>query len=247
MQLHADRRDWEDLSEVDLFWSILSDPEKRHGGWDKQEYLQSGCVEIDQRFSRLRELGITVPAGDALDFGCGAGRLSVALGPYFERVVGVDISAPMVAVAQELAAGVPNCRFLVNDQPHLRTFGDASFDFVFTTIVLQHLSDRAAIRGYLAEFPRILRPGGLLVFQLPSYIPPRHRLQPRARLYRLLRGAGVSAPVLYRRLGLQPIRMQFLPTGEVRGLLEGRDARVLAVDESHVSGIVSAQYYALKR
>jgi len=240
------RRDWEDLSEVDLYWSILSDPAKRHGGWDEQEYLASGLVEIDARLRRAAEVGHPARGAAALDFGCGAGRLTQALATRFAQVVGVDISAQMIATAERLAAARANCEFVLADGPDLRMFEDGSFDLVFTTIVLQHLPSPAAIRRYLVEFVRVTRPGGLIIFQLPSRIPLRHRLQPRPRIYRLLRAAGVPPDALYRRLHLQPIRMRFLPRAEVQSLLEQAGGRVLAVDETPVSGIVSAVYYVTK-
>ena len=64
-------------------------------------------------------------------------------------------------------------------------------DFIYSRIVLQHVNSRYAVRSYLSEFARVLAPGGLLVFQLPSHIPIRHRVQPRPRTYSLLRGVGV--------------------------------------------------------
>ena len=246
VRLGAHRRDWEDLASVDLYWSILSDPAKQHGGWVQQDYLDSGVAEVDARLARATELGHRLANRDALDFGCGAGRLTRALASRFERAVGIDIAAPMIAAAQRLCMDLENCRFVLNDEPDLRVFDDTSFDLVFTTIVLQHLPNRAAIRAYLREFVRVTRPGGLIVFQLPSDIPIRHRLQLRRRVYRLLRGVGVPVSTLYRTLGLQPIRMQFMPKTEVVSLLENCGARALAIDETPVGGIVSAVYYVTR-
>ena len=56
-------------------------------------------------------------------------------------------------------------------------------------IVLQHVPDREAIESYVREFCRVLRPGGLAVFPLPSHIPAIFRLQWRRRLYLGLRRA----------------------------------------------------------
>ena len=65
-------------------------------------------------------------------------------------------------------------------------------------------------------------------------------------MYRLLRTLGVQPSMLYRRLGLQPIRMAFIPTAEVTALIERSGGSVLAVDETPVNGS-SAVYYATKR
>ena len=54
------------------------------------------------------------------------------------------------------------------------------------------------------------RPGGAIVFTLPSHIPLVYRAQWRRRLYHGLRRIGVPADTVYRRLRLQPIAMSFL-------------------------------------
>ena len=46
----------------------------------------------------------------------------------------------------------------------------------------------------------VLTPGGLLAFQVVTRIAPRYRLQPRRRLYALLRRAGAAPQWLYREL-----------------------------------------------
>ena len=108
-------------------------------------------------------------------------------------------------------------------------FEDASFDLVNTRIVLQHLPDREMILGYVAEFLRVLRPGGLLVFQLPSALPLPLRLQPRRNVYLVLRRLGLRPRFLYWRLGLHPNRMVAIPKPDVIAFLESHGARVLDV------------------
>lgn len=52
--------------------------------------------------------------------------------------------------------------------PHLRLFDAGSFAFIISNIVLQHVQPSLATE-YLREFLRILAPGGVLIFQLPSH------------------------------------------------------------------------------
>jgi ubiquinone/menaquinone biosynthesis C-methylase UbiE len=59
------------------------------------------------------------------------------------------------------------CQFVLNSNPDLRIFAAKHFDFVYSSITLQHIKPRFT-RLYLREFARVLRPGGVLVFQLPS-------------------------------------------------------------------------------
>ena len=97
----------------------------------------------------------------------------------------------MLARARELNQSFRNCQFILNTENHLEIFTDNTFDMVYTNKVLQHISSRKMIRDYLAEFLRVLKRGGLLVFQLLSYIPVRNRIQPRRRMYSWLRALGV--------------------------------------------------------
>lgn len=77
------------------------------------------------------------PEGAALDFGSGAGRLSVALAQRFDRVVGVDVSAGMRSLAVSNSAHMDNLGFVPSVADAVALAG--SFDFLNSYIVLQHL------------------------------------------------------------------------------------------------------------
>ena len=195
--------------------------------------------------NRASSLGLARVRGNALDFGCGAGRLTRALAERFNAAVGVDISGRMIEEARAINRDRANCTFELNVEPHLRLFRDASFDAVYSSIVLQHLLSGAAIRAYVEEFVRVLRPDGLLAFQLPSHIPLSHRFQPRRRVYGALRRLGVPRDVLFRRLMLQPIAMRALPIRTVTETLEQSGAQVMAIDSlTTAGGVVSSTYFA---
>lgn len=247
MRWTAHRRDWDDLSELDPYWAILSDPAKQHGGWDEQELLATGEAEIDRVMQNAARLGRPRGRGRALDFGCGAGRLTRGLSAHFDSVLGIDISEQMIATASRLNSDTPNCAFEVNTRSDLSQLQPATFDLTYTRIVLQHLPSQAAILSYAADLIRVLRPDGLAVMQVPSYIPALHRLQPRPRLYGLLRRLGVPADTLYRRLGLQPIRMRAVPLPVMREHLERCGARVLECEtETVAGGVRSTTYFATR-
>lgn len=245
MRLADLRRDWEDLAAEDLYWSILSDPDKRFEDKAPDAFLASGRAEIDAVLARAADFGLPETHGSALDFGCGAGRLTRALAASFDEVVGVDISARMIEEAQALNRDCTNCSFELNVAPDLRRFDDASFDGVYSSIVLQHLSSNSSIERYLEELVRVLRPGGLLAFQLPSHIPRHHRVQPKRRLYTVLRHLGVPRNVLFHRLHLQPIAMRALSVAAVTAAVERSGGRVVAVDTlTATAGVLSSTYFA---
>jgi SAM-dependent methyltransferase len=246
--LRRHQRDWEDLGDLDPCWAILAYPDRRFGRWDLDEFFRSGEVEIGRLTADMQRLGYPAKRERALDFGCGVGRLTRALAPHFRHCYGVDVSAPMIAAAKKLNAAFPNCEFVLNSNPNLRMFPHGHFDLIYSVLVLQHLPTRAAIATYVADFARVLAPGGLLVCQIPSRIPPRRRLQLRRRLYGILRSLGVAPRVLYHRLGLFPMRMTSLAEQDVCALLTSAGARVLEAraDAMASTAIESRTYYVTK-
>ena len=228
-ELTEEKRNWEDFAAQDPFWAVLSQPDRKYGRWDREAFYQTGEEQIAEVMDHAAQFELPQNREAALDFGSGVGRLTRALAARFDRAVGVDISQTMVDNATRFNEDVPNVSFQVNARPDLRVFDDASFDLVNTRIVLQHLPDRAMILGYVAEFLRVLRPGGLLVFQLPSALPFPLRLQPRRNVYLALRRLGLRPRFLYWRLGLHPNRMVAIPKADVIAFLESHGARVLDV------------------
>jgi SAM-dependent methyltransferase len=213
-------REWDELARGDALWEVLSDPERSGGRWQLDEFFASGAAEVEPALQRARELGRPEVSGRALDFGCGVGRLTRALAGHFSECVGVDVSEQMVERARELNADRPNCEFVVNVAPDLRRFADETFDLIFTSKVLQHMPSRELACAYVSEFLRLLRPGGIAVFQLWTHIPWRNRIQARRRLYQALRRLRISEARL-NRLGLSPRgRGIAVSEGSIRRLVE---------------------------
>jgi SAM-dependent methyltransferase len=105
---------------------------------------------------RLAELAGARPGVKLLDLATGTGGVARAAAARGALVVGVDISAPMLAVARELAPEIEVC---VADA-HVLPFSDAEFDAVTCGLALSHFHEP---RRALGEVLRVLREGGLLV------------------------------------------------------------------------------------
>ncbi len=163
-QLAKLRRVWSALGEDDPLWAVLSHKDKRGGRWQREEFLATGQAEIDAQLVTLAAAGYPRRKDLAVDFGCGAGRLSRALARHFDQVIGIDVSASMIATARALNADIANIEFRENTAADLLQIADASVDFVFSHITLQHIPTPLAL-GYVDEFLRILAPGGVAVFQ----------------------------------------------------------------------------------
>jgi hypothetical protein len=97
------------------------------------------------------------------------------------------------------------------------------------------------------EFVRVLDEGGLLVFDLPSFVPLKHRVQPRTRLFLALRRIGFSTRLLYRLLRAYPMPTTFVPEADVTQVVEWAGARLLDVRHTpEPSGVRHSVYYATK-
>ena len=168
MELTELRKNWNAWGETDPLWAIVTnDPEKRGGGWELGEFFATGEETIDDTMRHALSLGVPFGRGRALDFGCGVGRLTQPLCRYFEECHGVDIARSMIRLANTYNRHRGRCHYHLNETDDLRLFADDTFDFVHTCAVLQHMQPRYA-KQYVAEFLRILAPGGLATFDLPS-------------------------------------------------------------------------------
>ena len=207
--------------------------------------MATGEEEVAKVMMRAAELGLAVEQGSALDFGCGVGRLTRALAKRHENVSGVDVSQVMLDEARKLNAELGNVQWLLNDRPDLSLFDDASFELVYTNVVLQHLPTAEAALAYIREFFRVTRPGGTVIFQLPTHIALKQRLQPRRRAYAILRTLRIPKTVLYARLGLMPMRMQAVEQARVEAVIQSSGGTLLAADPDDVghAHVQSARYF----
>ena len=114
--------------------------------------------------SKLGVLG-EVEGKDVLEFGCGGGQWSIYLARLGARPVGMDLSIRQLEHARRLMdkAGV---RFpIVNANAEETPFPDERFDIVFCDHGAMSFGDPYRT---VPEAARLLRPGGLLAFNIAS-------------------------------------------------------------------------------
>jgi SAM-dependent methyltransferase len=119
-------------------------------------YDEPGNGLIDREQPVVRKILDGLPRGRALDAACGTGRHAQYLASLGYSVIGVDGSPQMLAAAK---AKLPDGEFREGDLHHLPV-PDRHVDVVVCGLALNHVLDLAPV---LAEFARVLRPGGHLV------------------------------------------------------------------------------------
>jgi SAM-dependent methyltransferase len=132
----------------------------------------------------------------------------------------------MIQQARALNAHGERCAYHLNDRSDLALFPDATFDLVYSNIVLQHVPPRNALR-YVGELVRVLRPGGLLVFQLPAGMRmPWRLLRPLIWLRTRVRSRG-PRPIM---------EMHGVPPRRIHRTVAAAGSTIVRVEEDGAAG-----------
>lgn len=174
--------------------------------------------------------------GRCLDLGCGDGTLAPLLveraGPG--RWIGLDLDPREVRLAARAGVYRGVCAAAAQRLP----LASEALDLVLSNSALEHMDDLDRV---LAEAARVLRPGGRLVFTVPSDRFHRQLLWPRA-LRRL--GAGGLAGRYLRHLDRRLRHLRYPTPGEWTERLERYGFRVETC-RGYASGRVSAAWETL--
>jgi SAM-dependent methyltransferase len=152
------KRDWDRRAHQDArFWIATEAYEtpttfNRSGEHDCEQLLAGLEPYMDRSWN-------------VLEIGCGIGRLLKPLAARFRYVCGVDVSAEMILQSKNWLAGLVNVETFENTGVDLCRFGDGGFDWVYSYVAFQHMP-KEVFASYLPEINRILKPQGLLKFQI---------------------------------------------------------------------------------
>jgi SAM-dependent methyltransferase len=139
----------------------LTQDEVRVGAWaEVREPLEHQLAPLGRR--ALAALA-PQPGESVLDIGCGGGETALDLARAVApdgTVVGVDLSAAVLAFARRAAAGCARVRFVEADA-QLFPFEPASFDAAFSRFGVMFFADPVAA---FINIRRSLRPNGRLAF-----------------------------------------------------------------------------------
>ena len=157
------------------FWNRLTT------GWERWEpLLQHSLGNVDPILFRALDLA---PGRRVADVACGIGDPALAIARWVGprgRVLGIDISAPMLAIARSRARllGIRNARFVRGDLSRFDA-GSRRFDGVTSRFGLMFAED---VPRALERMRRSLKPGGRIAVAVwgPLEKNPGHRLRTQA-------------------------------------------------------------------
>lgn len=159
------RQDWDERAKRNAFFYVAT----WRDDWTLESFLQSGEEEFGKLVQPVFEEFGLIPEGRAmLEVGCGAGRMTGSFARRFGSVCAFDVSGEMQKLARQHLAGMRNIRWVLGDGQSLAAIQSNSVDFVFSYLVLHHLPTRELGLTYIKEMLRVLKPGGVYLFQFNS-------------------------------------------------------------------------------
>ena len=187
---HDTDSDWKEFGRTDPYWAVLTDDRFKGENLTADNlalFFDSGRQYMDWVFRTLREkLAPDFTATRGLDFGCGVGRLTLAMAKHVEEAVGVDVAPAMLEKARRHAAeqGIANAAFVQGDDALSNVTG--TFDFLNSFIVFQHIPYERGLE-YVRQMVGRLNPAGggalhlLIGKQAYDAAPTRHFPTPQVR------------------------------------------------------------------
>jgi SAM-dependent methyltransferase len=162
----VDRTDWERAEIVRSAFEATHTPESSlvANAANVARYLappKTTVYPLEYAYALLGDVrGLRV-----LDFGCGSGENSILLARRGARVVGVDISESLIAVARRRLAvnGLAGAAEFIVGSAHDLPVVSGTVDVVLGIAILHHLDIDASAR----EVHRVLKAGGRAIFKEP--------------------------------------------------------------------------------
>ncbi|KAF4656609.1 Hexaprenyldihydroxybenzoate methyltransferase, mitochondrial [Perkinsus chesapeaki] len=137
--------------------------------WDENEVVhvlkKTNIIRCPYFHRQFANAGLSPSNGRYLDVGCGGGLLTEDMASlYGYNITGIDISEASLQQARQHGQHLPNLHYQVGSAYEI-PFEDSSFDGVIISEVLDHLMD---LRKAISEIHRVLKPGGVVVFDTIS-------------------------------------------------------------------------------
>lgn len=163
---------WSELGRKRPHHSVLTNPRFLPDSIDLniEEFDQSGTDDMNIVRSVLARCvpSFELKSAEVTEYGCGMGRVTAHLAGACKTVFACDVSEPYLdlAKARLAAAGIGNVSFHLVTEDELSPAPEC--DLWFSRIVLQH-NPPPIIAAILERSLAKIRPGGVALFQVPTY------------------------------------------------------------------------------
>ena len=229
-------RTWTRLGKERPHWSVYAAdrflPQNMPAELDA--FYRSGACDAKTLLATLARIGRAPQEfATVFEFGCGLGRVTLHLCRHFRQVVACDISPVHLAAAGNVLRehGVGNVELR---QATIADFAmPDGFDLWFSSLVLQH-NPPPLIAMILERAFQMLHPGGVAIFQVPTYAP----------------GYRFDLDEYHRRLGIgaSEFEMHLLPQRAVFEIAHIAGCTPLEVREDAATGPAwSSQVFAFEK
>ena len=145
---------------------IKNAPDEVRGKW----FIDHVTKPANEIADFLEGTNVSLTGARVLDVGCGDGFIDLGVIQKFQPslLVGtdlftIDLEDLKKLSLEHLKAPLPDCLKFSECTETTLPFPDASFDFVISWSVFEHVSDPVAV---LREIRRVLRPGGYMFLQI---------------------------------------------------------------------------------
>ncbi len=212
----------------------------------RQEFFATGNTYVQRLIDSLAELYPDFTPSQAVDFGCGTGRILMPLARACEQAIGVDISPAMLAESARNTgdAQISNVQFCATDE-----FLQSSrpYNLVHSSLVFQHIRPH---RGYalLEQLLTRLQPGGVAVLQFCTQTGESRLRRTANKLKNTLPGAARFAAYLRGRAHLPaPMEMHAYDKEALAKYFQRCDMMIDHTRDFEESGIVISTLFGRKK
>lgn len=178
---------WDKFGEENPYYTVLTldkfDKEKFSTD-ARDEFFNTGFSYINRVWNEIKlHFEEDFKPRNALDFGCGVGRVVVPLAERAEKVVGIDISEQMIKKAKENSVqyGFENTSFFQTDDFFSKN--KETYDLIHSIIVFQHINPKIGL-SIFENLIKVLNEGGIGVIQFAYKNPASKFGALKFKLYR---------------------------------------------------------------
>jgi len=187
MNKDAHHHFWEKIGTDDPYFGVMSHEKYRGKGLDEsahKDFFETGEKHVTNVLKVFEKIRTQSPleTKNALDFGCGTGRISIPLSRRFEFVRGVDISSSMLLEAEKNSQFWNRSNIQFEQIDGKAPFLDQQFDYIHSSMVFQHIPPQQGmdILSYLLDH---LKQNGKFFFQVTFHTEGKAQKPKRKRFF----------------------------------------------------------------